>query len=139
MLRCSKADFEEVDFFVWKPYLWQPCSSRAQSRVYVNHCIPTEHDLLFRISRPSLFAGLARETSVNPYHAMTRERNFKTNFLQYKSEQILIPACVACFDSALKGLACGAQKQLHWCAFFLPRRLVLHSNLPGCWAVPGWS
>ena len=21
MLRCSKADFEEVDFFVWKPYL----------------------------------------------------------------------------------------------------------------------
>ena len=20
MLRCSKADFEEVDFFVWKPY-----------------------------------------------------------------------------------------------------------------------
>ena len=23
MLRCSKADFEEVDFFVWKPYLLQ--------------------------------------------------------------------------------------------------------------------
>ena len=40
---------------------------------------------------------------------------------------------------AVKGLAAGAQKQLHWCAFFLPHRLVLHINLPGCWAVPGWS
>ena len=46
--------------------LWRPCSSRARSRVYiyVNYCIPTEHDLLFRVSRPSLFAeGLARETT----------------------------------------------------------------------------
>ena len=43
--------------------LWRPCSSRARSRVYVNYCIPTEHDLLFRVSRPSLFAeGLACET-----------------------------------------------------------------------------
>ena len=38
MLRCSKADFEEVDFFVWKPYL-----IAARPRGGIEHwvCRPT--------------------------------------------------------------------------------------------------
>ena len=30
MLRCSKADFEEVDFFVWKPYNYEIFRTRAK-------------------------------------------------------------------------------------------------------------
>ena len=57
MLRCSKADFEEVDFFVWKPYYYnKPEFNKDCKNLYTWHYINTlyyvncEHALCTRFN-----------------------------------------------------------------------------------------